>query len=387
MNDPPTSTRVSDEATERTAHAGSEATGAGGVVAITGASAGVGRATARAFARDGAAVGLMARGEAGLEGAREDVEAAGGEALAVETDVADADAVQAAADAIEEAFGPIDVWVNDAMTSVFSPADEMEPDEYRRVTEVTYLGTVHGTQAALDRMLPRDEGTIVQVGSALAYRAIPLQSAYCASKHAIQGFTESVRSELIHEGSDVQLSMVQLPAMNTPQFDWVRSRLDGHPKPVPPIYQPEVAADAIVWTAQNDRDELWVGRPTVKSIIGNRIAPRWLDRKLAESAWSAQTTDEGARPDEDNLHSPVDNDQDFGARGSFDEEARERSPQLWAATHRDLLGRAAVAVLALAVALYARWRAAASDASEADRPRGRPDQGRPVSIEVARGRQ
>ena len=326
------------------------------VVVITGASAGVGRVTARAFAQEGAKIGLLARGEAGLEGACRDVEEAGGEAIAVPTDVADPDQVEDAADAVEDAFGPIDVWVNNAMTSVFSPAEEMEAEEYRRVTEVTYLGCVHGTQAALDRMLPRDEGTIVQVGSALAYRGIPLQSAYCASKHAVQGFTESVRTELIHDDSDVQLSMVQMPALNTPQFEWVKSRLPDHPQPVPPIYQPEVAADAIVWTAHHDRDELWVGRSTVEAIVGNRIAPRWLDRKLAESGWDSQTTDDlPARADEYNLWEPVDDDADYGAHGRFDDRARSFSPQLWASTHRSVAAAAGLAVVALVGGLFARW--------------------------------
>src|SRR5438067_3630877 len=222
-------------------------------VVVTGASAGLGRATVRAFARQGARIGLLARGRAGLEGARRDVEALGGEALVLPTDVADPDQVERAAAAVESEFGPIDVWVNDAMCSVFSPAKEMTPADYKRVTEVTYLGFVYGTLAALKRMLPRDRGVIVQVGSALAYRGIPLQSAYCGAKHAIQGFTESVRCELIHDGSRVRVTMVQLPAVNTPQFGWVKSRLPRKPRPVPPVYQPEVAAEAVVWAAHHDR--------------------------------------------------------------------------------------------------------------------------------------
>ena len=322
-----------------------------------GASAGVGRATARAFAERGAKVGLLARGEAGLEGARRDVEDAGGEALVVPTDVSDADQVEAAADAVEEEFGPIDIWVNNAMTSVFSPAREMEADEYRRVTEVAYLGCVYGTQTALDRMLPRDEGTIIQVGSALAYRGIPLQSAYCGAKHAIQGFTESVRTELIHEDRDVQLSMVQMPALNTPQFEWVKSRLPNKAQPVPPIYQPEVAADAIVWTAHHDRDELWVGRSTVKAILGNRVIPRRLDHLLAQSGWDSQMTDEPEDSDrEHNLWEPVDDDIDHGAHGAFDERSRSRSYQLWASTHPIQLLSVGFALLTLVGAVIARVR-------------------------------
>jgi NADP-dependent 3-hydroxy acid dehydrogenase YdfG len=321
------------------------------VVVITGASAGVGRATARAFGERGARVGLLARGEEGLESARRDVEEAGGRAIPVQTDVADADEVEDAAAQVEAEFDPIDVWVNNAMTAVFSPAAEMEPEEYRRVTDVNYLGFVNGTLTALDRMRPRDDGVIVQVGSALAYRGIPLQSAYCGSKHAIQGFTESLRSELIHDDSDVQVTMVQLPAMNTPQFEWVRNRLPKQPQPVPPLYQPEVAADAIVWAAHHDRNELWVGTPTVEAIIGNRLFPRRLDRKLAEDAWDSQMTDEPADTDrDDNLRHPVDDEVDYGAHGRFDDTARERSYQLWASTHRNWLAAAAAIVVGLGAA-------------------------------------
>jgi NAD(P)-dependent dehydrogenase (short-subunit alcohol dehydrogenase family) len=319
------------------------------VVVITGASAGVGRATARAFGQRGARVGLLARGERGLEGARQDVEEAGGSALAVQTDVADPDQVEDAAEQVEAEFGSVDVWVNDAMTSVFSRVAEMTPEEYRRVTEVTYLGYVYGTLAALDRMRPRDEGVVVQVGSALAYRGIPLQSAYCGSKHAIQGFTESLRSELIHDDSDVRVTMVQLPAMNTPQFEWVKTRLPNHPQPVPPMYQPAVAADAITWAADHDRNELWVGVPTVEAIIGNRLVPRLLDRKLAQDAWDSQMTDEPVDDDRpENLWDPVDEDRDFGARGRFDDKARERSYQLWASTHRGWLAAIAAVVVGFA---------------------------------------
>src|SRR5512142_2911039 len=275
------------------------------VVVITGASAGVGRATAQAFARRGAHVGLLARGRAGLEGARRDVEALGGRGLVLPTDVADAGQVEAAAAAVEEAFGPVDVWVNNAMASVFSPVKRMEPEEYRRVTEVTYLGTVYGTLAALRRMLPRDHGVIVQVGSALAYRGIPLQSAYCGAKHAIEGFTESVRSELLHDGSRVRLTMVDLPAVNTPQFGWVKSRLPNKPQPVPPIYQPELAAAAIRFAARNARREMYVGYPTVQAIVGDKIAPAVADWRLAQSGYDAQQTGEPVEQNRrDNLWSP-----------------------------------------------------------------------------------
>src|ERR671933_374614 len=262
------------------------------VVVITGASAGVGRAVARAFAREGACIGLLARGRDGLEGARRDVEELGGRALVLPTDVSDADAVEQAAEAVEREFGPIDIWINNAMVSVFSPVKKMRPEEYKRVTEVTYLGAVYGTLAALKRMLPRDRGVIVQVGSALAYRGIPLQSAYCAAKHAIQGFMDALRCELLHDGSHVQVSMVQMPALNTPQFGWVKSRLPHKAQPVPPIYQPEVAAEAIFWAAHNDRRELWVGGPTVQAILANRVAPGLLDRYLGETGYEAQQTNE-----------------------------------------------------------------------------------------------
>src|SRR5690349_12141932 len=240
------------------------------VVVITGASAGLGRAIAREFGRRRASRGLLARGKDGLEAAKREIESLGGRALVLSTDVADADAVETAAASVEEEFGPIDVWVNNAMASVFSPVKEMEPKEYKRVTEVTYLGVVYGTLAALKRMLPRDRGTIVQVGSALAYRGIPLQAAYCGAKHAIQGFTYSLRTELLHDGSAVSVTMVQLPAMNTPQFDWVKSRLPRKPQPVPPIYEPEIAAEAIVWAAGHRRREMSVGIPTAVAIWGNK---------------------------------------------------------------------------------------------------------------------
>jgi NAD(P)-dependent dehydrogenase (short-subunit alcohol dehydrogenase family) len=325
------------------------------IVVITGASAGVGRATAQAFAKRGAQIGLLARGRAGLEAARRDVEQLGGRALAIPTDVADAAQVEAAAAAIEETFGPIDIWVNNAMASVFSPVKQMTADEYRRVTEVTYLGYVYGTLAALKRMLPRDRGVIVQVGSALAYRGIPLQSAYCAAKHAIQGFHDSLRSELIHDGSNVRVTMVQMPALNTPQFRWVKSRLPNKAQPVPPIYQPEVAARAIVWAADHQRREVSVGWPTVRAIVGNKIAPGLLDRYLARIGYDGQQTDEPAdtnRPH--NLWEPVDAQEDYGAHGVFDRRARQWSPQFWATTHRHWIALAGAGLASIAGALL--WR-------------------------------
>jgi NAD(P)-dependent dehydrogenase (short-subunit alcohol dehydrogenase family) len=317
------------------------------VVVITGASAGVGRAVVRRFARDGARIGLLARGHDGLAAARREVEEAGGRALAIPTDVADWDAVDAAASQVERDLGPIDIWINDAMVSVFSPVREMRPDEYRRVTEVTYLGVVHGTLAALHRMLPRDRGTIVQVGSALAYRGIPLQSAYCAAKHAVEGFMDSLRCELIHDGSRVHVTMVQLPAVNTPQFRWVKSRLPRKAQPVPPIYQPEVPAEAIHWAAHARRRELWVGGPTVQAILANRLAPGMLDRYLGATGYDSQQTDEPEDRDRpDNLWMPLAGD--HGAHGVFDDRAGATSPQLWAARHRGLALWGMIGLAALA---------------------------------------
>ena len=327
---------------------------AGTVVAVTGASAGVGRAAARAFAERGAMVALVARGEDGLKGAAREVEAAGGDALVLPADVAEPAQVEAAAEAAEREFGPIDVWVNDAMTSVFAPFWEIEPDEYRRVTEVTYLGVVNGTRAALSRMRPRDRGTIVQVGSALAYRSIPLQSAYCGAKHAITGFTESLRTELLHEHSGVRLVQVHLPALNTPQFDWVLSRLPRKPQPVPPIYQPEVAARAILWAAEHDRRELWVGASTSLTILADKVVPGLLDRYLGRTGVDAQQTDEPAEPDRPaNLWGPVPGD--HGVHGRFDDRSHGRSLQLWTSTHRALLAVAGVGAAA-AAALRLRRR-------------------------------
>lgn len=328
------------------------------VVVITGASAGVGRATARAFAVRGARVGLLARGVQGLEGARHDVERLGGEALALSVDVADADAVEAAAARVEEEFGPIDIWVNNAMTSVFSPIKEMTAAEFKRVTEVTYLGVVYGTMAALRRMLPRDRGSIVQVGSALAYRGIPLQAAYCGAKHAIQGFNDSLHAELIHDGSNVQVTMVQLPALNTPQFGWVKSRLPNKAQPVPPIYQPEVAADAIVWAAHNKRREITVGGENSAIVWGNKFFPGFGDWYLAQTGYDGQQTDEPRDPTRpNNLWEPVPGD--HGAHGDFDRRAKEESRQLWLNKHVNEIAAGALAVLGTAA--YAWWRASTQE--------------------------
>lgn len=320
----------------------------GQVVVITGASAGVGRATARAYAERGASIGLIARGRAGLEAARREVEEAGGRAIELTLDVADADAVAAAADRVERELGPIDIWVNNAMNSVFSPVKEMTAAEYRRVTEVTYLGYVHGVLAALRHMLPRDRGVIVQVGSALAYRGIPLQSAYCAAKHAIQGFTDSLRVELLHDGSRVHVTSVHMPALNTPQFRWVKSRLPNKAQPVPPIFQPELAADAIVFASESNRREVWVGWPTTQTILGNRAAPWLVDRKLAADGVSGQQLDEPYEERPHNLWEPVDADEDYGAHGVFDDRSSRSSVQFWATRHRALLSLAGVGLAGLA---------------------------------------
>jgi short-subunit dehydrogenase len=306
------------------------------VVVITGASAGVGRATVQAFARRGAHIGLLARGRDGLEGARGDTEKLGGKGLVLPTDVSDPEQVERAATAVEDTFGPIDVWVNDAMVSVFSPVKEMTAEDYRRVTEVTYLGTVHGTLSALRRMLPRDRGIIVQVGSALAYRGIPLQSSYCGAKHAIQGFTESLRSELLHDKSNVKVTMVQMPGLNTPQFDWVKNRLPHKPQPVPPVYQPEVAAEAIYHAAHHYRREWYVGGSTATVIPGNKIAPGFGDWYLSKTGFQSQQTKEPVDPDApNNLYHPLPGD--HGAHGRFDSLAHRFSLQLWLDQHRGWL--------------------------------------------------
>lgn len=317
------------------------------VVVVTGASAGVGRGIAREFGRHGACVGLLARGRDGLEMAHREIEESGGRALAVPADVADPEQVEAAAEQVEREFGPIDIWINNAMTTVFAPFKDITPEEFRRATEVTYFGVVYGTMAALKRMLPRDRGTVVQVGSALAYRAIPLQAPYCGAKHAIRGFTDSIRSELIHDGSNVHITMVHLPGLNTPQFNWCRAKLPKRPQPVPPIFQPEVAARGVYWAAHQRRRELHVGRSTVMAIWANKFFPGLLDKKLASQAYGGQQTDQPIDPNRpDNLFKPVPGD--HGAHGIFDRRAESRSPHLWATTHR---GWVTAGALALGAAL------------------------------------
>jgi NAD(P)-dependent dehydrogenase (short-subunit alcohol dehydrogenase family) len=313
------------------------------VVVVTGATSGIGRAVCERFARDGARIALLARGPDGLEATAREVERLGGSALPLPTDVADYEAVEAAAAATEEALGEIDVWINDAMTTVFAFFDEIEPAEFERTTRVTYLGQVWGTRAALARMVPRDRGTVVLVGSALAYRGIPLQAPYCGAKHATKGFFESVRSELLYRRSNVQLSMVQLPGLNTPQFDHCRVKLDRKPMPVPPIFQPEVAADAVHFAAHNRRRQVYVGAPTVYTIVGERIAP-WLgDRYMARTGVGSQLTDESIElPRPDNLFEPVPGDP--GAHGAYDDGAHDRSAVLWLSKHRGALAAGAAAL-------------------------------------------
>jgi NAD(P)-dependent dehydrogenase (short-subunit alcohol dehydrogenase family) len=330
---------------------------AGKVAVVTGASSGVGRAIAREFAAQGAKVGLIARSVDALENAAQEVRERGGEALVLPADVSDAHAVQEAADRVVAEWGQLDIWVNNAMVSVFAPVRQMEADEFRRVTEVNYLGYVHGTLAALRHMRRRDRGTILQIGSALAYRSIPLQSAYCASKAAIRGFTDSLRSELIRERSQIALSMLQLPAVNTPQFEVVRNKLGGHPQPVPPIYQPEVIGRAAVRAALYPKREMWVAWSSAKAILGQRVLPGFLDRYLAKEAWDGQTTrqlPEGhpRRHHSDNVDSPVAGDR--GAHGPFDEQARSSSSMLWASMHARLLTLGGL-LGGVAVALVTAW--------------------------------
>jgi NAD(P)-dependent dehydrogenase (short-subunit alcohol dehydrogenase family) len=329
------------------------------VVVVTGASAGAGRAIVRQFAQEGCSLGLIARGHDGLNAAKAEVEELGGKALVYAADVADADAIENAAAFFEEQLGPIDVWVNNAMVSVFSPIKEMTAAEFRRVTEVTYLGTVNGTLAALRRMLPRDHGVIIQVGSALAYRGIPLQAAYCASKHAIQGFMDSLRCELLHDRSRVRVSMVQMPAMNTPQFGWVKSRLAHKAQPVPPIFQPEIAARAVSFAARHPRREFWVGLPTIKAVFSNRVAPWFADWFLARNGVDSQQLDEREEPDRpNNLWQPLAGD--HGAHGSFDSRAKSFSPGWVLSRNRPWLSALCAAAALGAITHLLRGKAARS---------------------------
>lgn len=329
-------------------------------VVITGASAGVGRALARSFARNGANVGLLARGATGLAAAAREAADFGVEAYAIRVDVADPDAVESAASAIESELGPIDIWINNAVVTVFGRVDDVRPEELQRVTDVTYHGAVWGTKAALRRMIPRGRGTIVQVGSALAYRAIPLQAAYCAAKHALRAFTDSLRVELMHDGIDIHLTMIQLPAVNTPQFTWSRTYMPCQAQPVPPIFQPEVIADTIHWASHARRREVYIGWPAIKAIVGNKVAPMVVDRYLARTAFDDQQAAAPVPPDhQDNLFTPVEDDR--GARGIFDDQARENAPVAkfvarWgAAGVRVAVGLSAAAILSLAVlAVHAR---------------------------------
>ena len=324
---------------------------AGRVVVITGGSAGIGRATALAFAVRGARLALLARGEAGLAGAQREVERAGGTALTLQADVADPAAVEAAAERIERELGPIDVWINNAMVSVMSAIRDLSAEEFRRVAEVTYLGVVHGTLSALRRMTPRGRGTIVQIVSALGYRSIPLQSAYCAAKHAVLGFTDSLRCELLHERSRLHLIAVYPPASDTPQFSWVRSHLPKPPRPLPPTYRPELTAEAIAWVVDHPRRELWIGGPTYAGILTQRLAPALVDRWLANRAWKGQQQD-GARVPRDNLWKAQDAAEDFGVHGAFGGEARRRSFALWATQHRGLVAFTVLLLVTGAVILF-----------------------------------
>lgn len=327
------------------------------VVVVTGASAGAGRATVRLFAKKGANVALIARGHDGLEGAKREVESYGRRALVLPTDVADATAVEEAAEKTESELGPIDVWVNVAMVSVFSPFIEMTAEEFKRVTEMTYLGYVYGTMSALRRMHKRNRGTIVQVGSALAYRSIPLQAAYCGAKHGIVGFTDSLRCELVHNKSKVRLTVVHMPALNTPQFSWVKSRLPRKPQPVPPIFEPEVAAEAIVYAARHPRREIWVGAPTVAAITGQKFIPGILDRYLGKTGFDSQQYDGAADPNRpNNLWEPLPGD--HGAHGDFDTRAHQRSWQLTLDLNRRWIGLGLVAAGAVVALIKNKEKAA-----------------------------
>jgi NAD(P)-dependent dehydrogenase (short-subunit alcohol dehydrogenase family) len=329
------------------------------VVVITGASGGIGRACVREFAHRGYAVALLARGADGLAGAANDVEEIGSKPYVLQVDTADADAVDAAAESVERELGEIDVWVNVAFASVFAPFMQISADEFDHITKVSYLGYVNGTRAALRHMLPRNRGAVVQVGSALAYRGIPLQTGYCGAKHAIQGFNEALRCELLHDKSNVKVTMVQMPAVNTPQFDWVLSRLPRHPQPVPPIYQPEIAARAVAYAAEHPgRREYWVGASTVGTLIANAVAPGILDRYLGRTGYKSQQEQVPGKELPANLWEPADEQPgtDQGAHGSFDDRAKARSPQLWASQHHGLLAAAAAALLVGGASVVRAWR-------------------------------
>jgi NAD(P)-dependent dehydrogenase (short-subunit alcohol dehydrogenase family) len=326
------------------------------IVVVTGGSSGVGRAIARAAGAEGAKVALIARGIDGLEAAAREIEEAGGECLVLPLDLVVAEAVDAAADRVVQKWGHIDVWVNDAMVSVLAPVSAIKPEEYRRVMDVNYLGTVHGTLAALRHMRPRDQGVIVQIGSALVYRSIPLQSAYCASKAAIRGFTDSLRCELAHEKSRIRVTMLQLPAVNTPQFDVMRNKLGAHARPVPPTYQPEVVAEAFLYAVRHPSRELWIGWTTMLAILGQRLFPGLLDRHLGKKAWEAQMTAALPPTSTDNLRASLPGDR--GTHGPFEEEARSFSTELWLRTHRGIAAVAAALLAALGAA--AAWTLLAS---------------------------
>lgn len=323
-------------------------------VVITGPGSGIGRAIARRFGDDGARVGLLGRNTDSLEAAKREIEERGGQALVVPTDVADFEAVEAAAEAVEEAFGPIDIWINNAMTTVFSFFDDIEPEEFERATRVTYLGAVWGTKVALDRMASRDRGAIVQVGSAMAYRGIPLQSPYCGAKHAMKGFVESLRTELRHRDSNVRVSMVQLPGVNTPQFGHCRSKMPKYPQPVAPVYQPEVAADAVHWAAHHDRREVYVGISSVYTILGNKAAPWLAERYLAKTAVGGQQTEDppNEKNSDGNLFEPHGGDP--GAHGRYSDKAYSHSAQWFLSRHRRAIGGLLAAGAAAAAALALR---------------------------------
>jgi short-subunit dehydrogenase len=320
------------------------------VVVITGAGAGVGRATVRQFAENGARLGLIGRDQHRLEQAAEEVRRLGSEAVVAIADVADADQVEAAAVRIESVFGSIDIWINNAMATIYSPFEQISPEDYKRATEVTYLGTVYGTMAALKRMKDKDQGLIIQVGSALAYRAIPLQSPYCGAKFAIRGFTDALRSELLHDRSKIRLTMVHMPALNTPQFEWGRNHMPTRPQPVPPIFEPEMAAKAIFWASKHKRREVYVGLPTWKAIWANKWVPGLIDRYLARTGYAGQESSEPADPlTPDNLWEPVEGD--FAAHGRFDKRAKPGTEQLWLTLYRE-----PVTVGLLAAGLWVCWR-------------------------------